>query len=371
MGNASAEIALLISSFERPRHLECALTSIAMQQEAGDRLELVVTDDGSRDETIARVAKFAAQVSFPVKLTTHEHRAFQVARCRNEGALVSSAPYLLFSDGDCFLPRDHLAQHLRRRRPNVVMAGDCCRLSEELSGRFDGAAIARGDWCHFDLRAEERRLRRQHRKAQLYTLIGHATKPRLVGNNVGIWREDYVAVNGYDEQFVGWECEDDDLGMRLRRAGRTIQSVLKWTWTYHLWHPLAPSCPPRWRDGDNVGYLSSNRHRPIRCRQGLLDLDRQEASARKQADSPDARRPVRCPFAEVVFHPGQGMFSGQATWNVLVVEDSRILPIDRAAAAHLIISPDETPTLIKRLQFLNVHEEHRDMRRRNAVERAA
>jgi GT2 family glycosyltransferase len=370
MSNVPAEIALLISSFQRPRHLECALTSVACQEGLGDGLEVIVTDDGSRDDTIAVVSNFAARVRFPVKVTTHDHMAFQVARCRNDGALVSTAPYLLFSDGDCFLPRDHLALHLRHRQQNVVMAGDCCRLPEDISARLDGAAIARGDWCQFDLREELRRLGRQHRKAQLYTLMHHRTKPRLVGNNVGIWRQDYVSVNGYDEQFVGWGCEDDDLGMRLRRQGITVRSILKWTWAYHIWHPVASSCPPRWRDGGNVRYLSANSARPIPCRKGLVDLDREAAGLPEQAGAPGTWRPMRSPFAEIVFHPGHGTFSGLANWNVLVVEESRILPMDRAAAAHLILSPAETRTLLKRLQVLDVRVKDRELGRR-LIDRAA
>lgn len=354
MGNALAEIALLISSFERPRHLQCALASVAHQEGVSDGLEVVVTDDGSCDDTIAVVAEFAASVAFPVKLATHDHAAFQLARCRNDGALVSTAPYLLFSDGDCFLPRDHLAQHLLRRRPGVVMAGDCCRLPVDVSARLDAAAIARGDWCRCDLREERRRLSRQYHKARLYNLVHHRTKPKLIGNNVGIWRQDYVSINGYDERFVGWGGEDDDLRLRLRRHGLAIRSILKWTWTYHLWHPPAPSCPPRLRDGDNVRYLEGNRARPIRCTEGLVDLDQDIASSPPQTGACALARPMRRAFAEVVFHPGRGTFSGLARWNVLVVAEDRILPLDRAAAAHLILCPAATRNLMQRLQALDV-----------------
>lgn len=353
MEDAPAEIALLISSFERPRHLRCALASVACQQEVADRLELVVTDDGSRDDTTAAVAEFAASVTFPVKLTTHDHAAFQLARCRNEGALVTAAPYLLFSDGDCFMPRNHLAEHMRRRRPGVVMAGDCCRLPEDLSASLDAAAIAAGDWCHCDLSDEWRRLSRQYRKARFYNLLRHPTKPKLIGNNVGIWRRDYERINGYDEQFVGWGGEDDDLRLRLRRCGLAIRSILKWTWTYHLWHPPAPSCPVRLREGQNVEYLQLNRARPIRCRKGLVDVEQSGAGGLLNSGLNAASGPPRRAFAEVVFHPGRGTFSGLATWNVLIVARDWSIPMDRAAAAHLILSPPETGQLMQRLHTLD------------------
>ena len=94
------------------------------------RLEVVVTDDGSVDQTPQVVAKFSRTVNFPVKFTTHPHVAFQLARCRNEGVATSNAPYLLFMDGDCVLPRNYVAIQLRCRRPGVVMAGDALYLDE-------------------------------------------------------------------------------------------------------------------------------------------------------------------------------------------------------------------------------------------------
>ncbi len=62
------EIALLVSTYQRPRHLQRALLSIAMQRDAGDKMEVVVTDDGSTDETAELVEKFSKTVDFPVRV---------------------------------------------------------------------------------------------------------------------------------------------------------------------------------------------------------------------------------------------------------------------------------------------------------------
>ena len=52
------QIALLLSTYRKPRHLERVLTSIAMQQRVAGRFELVVTDDGSTDDTLDVVDRF-------------------------------------------------------------------------------------------------------------------------------------------------------------------------------------------------------------------------------------------------------------------------------------------------------------------------
>lgn len=232
-------------------------------------MEVVVTDDGSTDETPDVVKQFAKTVNFPVNFTTHPRNTFQLARCRNEGARASTAPYLLYLDGDCILPPDHVAIHLQRRKRRTVMAGDCARLEELVSAKIDEAAIRRGDFTGWAPADELKRLRKQDRKARLYQLVRHRTKPKLIGNNVGVWRCDYETVNGYDENYEGWGCEDDDLRLRLRMAGVRIESILRWTYTFHLWHRVDVTAPTNWREGRNVAYLT-RKEIPMRCTNGLF-----------------------------------------------------------------------------------------------------
>src|SRR6185369_6918878 len=105
------------------------------------------------------VRQFAHSVNFPVQFTTHPHGAFQLARSRNEGVAASTAPYILFLDGDCLLPPDHVAIHLARRRPGVVRAGTFVRLNESTSARIDEAAVRSGKFVKWASAKEIRKLR--------------------------------------------------------------------------------------------------------------------------------------------------------------------------------------------------------------------
>ncbi len=346
MNSSRPEIAVLTTSYERPSHLRRVLASIGLQNIPSEMMEVVVTDDGSCDDTLQVVAAFAASVDFSVKVTLHTHAEFQLSRCRNEGVLVSTAPYLLFCDGDCVLPNNHLLEHLRHRRPNVVNAGDCCRLPQALSERLDISAIQLGNLEHWMPRSERERLARKHRKAQFYNLVRHPTKPKLIGNNIGIWRRDCERVNGFDEKYVGWGCEDDDFRLRLRRSGITIRSILKWTHSYHLWHPPTPSCPTKWRDGVNVRYFLDAEHRPAQCRHGLQHLAETPDEKRNRTHGAPASRP---PFAEVLFRPGHGRFSGKANINVVVANFEYKVPPPLRAQADMICTVAEARVLADRL----------------------
>jgi glycosyltransferase involved in cell wall biosynthesis len=287
------EIAILVSSYQRPGHLEKVLVSIEQQQGVEGKLEVVVTDDGSKDESEEVVERFAERVSFPVQWTTHRHEGFQLARCRNEGVVVSRAPYLLFLDGDCLIPPDHVQHHLACRRVGCVWAGYCCLLTREVTEPLTLQQVREGAFVHAASRHEFAKLARMHRKAQFYNLIGHPTKPKLYGGNVGIYRCDLERVNGYDENFRGWGCEDDDLRLRLRARGRYIKSILGRTCTYHLWHPPGSSTPAHWRDGPNVSYLR-RKDRPSICENGLSQYASGQRSIRvRRWNMDDARSPAR------------------------------------------------------------------------------
>ncbi len=252
----SPEVALCLSTYQRPGNLRRSLASIAAQWEVRGRFELVVTDDGSTDETADVVAGFAREVDFPVRFTTHRHEAFQLARCRNEGVAASSAPYLLFVDGDCVLPPDYVAQHLARRRAGAVMAGASCYLDPETSARVTVAKVRTGDYLLWIPAGQRKHLTAKAVRAQIYNLLRHPTLPRLSGGNVAIWRRDYQRVNGYDEHFVGWGNEDRDLQFRLSRTGVRFVSSMNWAVTRHLWHPPDPTFV---RNGLGTPNLRGNR----------------------------------------------------------------------------------------------------------------
>ena len=327
------EIAVLVSTFERPQHLRRALASLAAQQGVEGKFEVVVTDDGSTDETPQLVEEFARSVDFAVRFTTHPHQGFQLSRCRNEGVAASTAPYIEFLDGDCILPADHLQQQLLRRKRGAVMGAHRYCLDRASTERITVENIASGEFTRWVSPRERLRLATADWKARWYNLIRHPSKPKLIGASVSIWRSDYERVNGHDENFVGWGCEDDDIRMRLRRAGVRIESIIRWTSTYHLWHPPAPSCPTEWSAGGNVQYLMRN-VRLTKCMNGLKkrtsrDLsirvigqtcsaaDRVLSACRGQIVSGDAAE------IEVLLLPGQGRFSGRADCKVAVVLDER------------------------------------------------
>ena len=349
------EITILVSSFERPAHLRRVLASIAAQQGIAGAFEVVVTDDGSRDETPRVVREFAASATFPVHFTTHPHSGFHIARCRNEGVAATTAPYLLFLDGDCMIPPDHVRKHLDRRREGYALAGYPIYFNESTSSQITADDARSGSFQRHVTTWQLLQMRLRHLRSAYDSLIRDPLRPKLLGGNLGIARADYERVNGYDEHFHGWGCEDDDLRARLRTAGINVASIAWWTHTYHLWHPRTPSAPATWRAGANVEYFK----RPIRLTRSLAglakrrpqDLHVQLVGRRPSTDTLARLLPLWCnvalaarrqagemPEIEIAIGDADGSFSSHCDCRVLIVPKGQLPSGKLVQTADLIFT---------------------------------
>ncbi|MCC9606328.1 glycosyltransferase [Blastopirellula sp. JC732] len=267
----SPEVTVIVSSYQRPWNLRRSLESLAMQRGVNGAFEVVVTDDGSQDETEEIVEQFAATVDFPLTLTSHPHDGFQVGKCRNEGITVSHAPYLIFLDGDLVASPNFVAQHLQHRQRGHAMVGDTFWLSQDVTETIRVEDIRNGNFRAWASELEERRMRWKALRAAVYCQLRLSDRPRIKGCHVALWRDDYEAINGYDQDFIGWGLEDSDLQRRLYLSGVRFASSMRWARTYHLWHPRDPSYVSKAKGTDNEKLMQANR--PFRCVNGLGQRD--------------------------------------------------------------------------------------------------
>ena len=61
-------------------------------------------------------------------------------------------------------------------------------------------------------------------------------QPKLRGGVCALFKEDFFAINGYDEKFIGWGNEDDNLGKRLYRLGLNGYNPSFNEYPLHLYH---------------------------------------------------------------------------------------------------------------------------------------
>lgn len=351
---STPSVSLVVTTFELPEHLRRVLAAVERQTMAS-RMEVIVSDDGSADHTRDVVEEFAKRVPFPVKWVSLPHEGFQLSRTRNQGVLNATAPHVVFLDGDCLIEPDHVEQHLKSWRPGHVTNTYCVRLDRPTSERIDVEAVRNGAYLNWVPAAELRGLFITQLKAWFYSALRHSSKPALRGGNMGIARDDYLRVNGYDERFKAWGKEDDDLGLRLRRLGIKVDYILHRTRTYHLWHPPASTKPNKFKDGENYTYLT-RKVRLAKCLDGLTARSPAEITIRlngQAAENAAARRwlqeaglrRVNDATARVDLEltlASDVQFSRQCDCRVVFVDSDSGGPSRRTHVADMVLSEDGT-----------------------------
>lgn len=262
---------VIITVYNRPEMLTACLQALALSTAPAD--EVIVSDDGSGPEAVEKMKAAFSDLPLAVRYVRQEDRGYRLAAARNNGIRQATGDYLLSLDCDILLLPDALAAHLRRARPGVFLAGNRALLDEPETQQILRQTMAprllevawqtAGQW-HLP------RVHRQFVRNAWLRRCGLARrhKPKILGCHFSLFREDLERVNGFDEQFVGWGLEDDDLALRLHQAGIEGQSLIREARALHLWHAAVASHPARLAESPNWVYFQ---RQPVatRCAQGL------------------------------------------------------------------------------------------------------
>jgi len=261
---------IIVCFYERLEALTCCLKSLRWA--AGDFDEVVVADDGSGEETVRRVRDMGARCPFPVVHAWQPRAGPRRAAARNNGIRHASGDYLLFVDADFILLRGAVRAHVEGARPGVFAAGRCKYTTESQARRILEEGVNEELVESIYRALPEDPIRREHRRftrAELRRRLGIGDPRKATfGGHFSAFRRDLEAVNGYDENYVGWGGEDVDLAMRMVMAGFRGRSVIQSARALHLWHP-AEIKDLHWKDGANAPYFLRKKVAVV-CENGLV-----------------------------------------------------------------------------------------------------
>lgn len=71
----------------------------------------------------------------------------------------------------------------------------------------------------------------------LFPSIKNRSLEGIKSCNLSFFKQDILAVNGFNEDFVGWGNEDSDLACRLFKYGLIKKVHHFMAVCFHLWHP--------------------------------------------------------------------------------------------------------------------------------------
>lgn len=235
-----------MTTYNRPDALHAVLQAFERQQGIDpEEWELLIADDGSSEPTRLLIEQFSAQSPLQIGHVWQPDEGFKAAEIRNKAASRARSDYLVFIDGDCIPMTDFLVKHLELAEPGKSVAGNRILLSrkytetllasvntlEPLGWGIAGWCMAKlsgkvnksvGGWLRLNLKDW------RDRKASDWRIYRSC--------NIGLWKDDLLAVDGFDASFSGWGYEDSDLAVRLLRHGVKFKDGRFAVPVLHLWH---------------------------------------------------------------------------------------------------------------------------------------
>jgi glycosyltransferase involved in cell wall biosynthesis len=233
-------LSLIVTTYNRPDALAAVLAGLLAQDDRG--FEVLIADDGSRDDTRMLVERFARDAPLRIAHVWQEDRGFRAGAARNLAFLQARGDYLVFLDGDCVPRPDFVARHRGLAERGWMVAGNRILLSEPFTRDVLERRLPIHAWTMAQWRDAHRR-GAINRTAPLRTLplgplrrLGARRWERVRTCNLGLWAADFRAVNGFDEDYGGWGFEDSDLAVRLLNLGVRRKYGAFATGVLHLWH---------------------------------------------------------------------------------------------------------------------------------------
>ncbi|MDO4771725.1 glycosyltransferase family 2 protein [Porphyromonas sp.] len=234
--STTPRVSIIVSTYNWPQALELVLKSMLVQTFRPH--EIIVADDGSREETKSLIAEIRKGSDIPIIHVWQEDEGFRLAKIRNKAIAKASGEYIIQIDGDCILGRHFVEDHLTIVKPNRFLCGRRILLDERMTAKtletkrlhlWEG--LIPPSFRDFYNTLRSRLMRKAFAK-----FYGKKGLSHVIGCNMSFWRSDLLAINGYNEAYEGWGAEDDDLVIRLLKNGVEKACVKGGGTVYHLHH---------------------------------------------------------------------------------------------------------------------------------------
>lgn len=228
-GSVGPAVSVIVPTYNRADLLRQTLESLARQRFPSGKLEVVVADDGSSDAT-GEVARCIAD-RVPTRYYHQDDRGFRAAGARNGGARLAAAPVLAFVDTGVVVGPDFARAHHALHSAGTVAAQAGTAVCGYMYGyNWDHPVDELGPMLSSHRpeqiveqlagQASFRDMRHAELAAAGFDLGGlHAPWALCWSVNLSVHVDDFWAVGGFDEEFIGYGFEDVELGWRLARRG--------------------------------------------------------------------------------------------------------------------------------------------------------
>ena len=186
-------VSIVVPVLNGAKTIESCLKSLLYMDYPQDRMEILVIDNGSTDNTSTLVSQYPVQCY-------HEHRE-GLSYARNLGISSSTHNYIGFIDSDCMASRSWIKE---------IMKSFC----------NDETALSLGEVVTFPSKNQIENYTAIRKSKWQTRNMKYPECPWFLSNCVVFKKEVFDEVGFYDTRFAGMGCEDIDFSWRFFSSGK-------------------------------------------------------------------------------------------------------------------------------------------------------
>ncbi|MDQ1772765.1 glycosyltransferase family 2 protein [Labilibaculum euxinus] len=227
-------VTLLITTYNNPKFLDLVFRSILKQTVMPN--EIVVGDDGSKEETKQVIDQYRSMFQCNVKHIWHEDNGFQKCKILNKTIAQVSSDYIIQIDGDIMIHPRFIEDHISVASSRQLICGNRSFVRKKRTMRLLDNPSS-NNLNLIDIKKRKRFFRIPKLSLLYRNKRSDTSRKGSLGCNFAYWKEDIVKINGYNEDFTGWGYEDIEMVERLMNSGVRKTTLLFMAVEYHLYHP--------------------------------------------------------------------------------------------------------------------------------------
>jgi len=226
------KVTLIVTTYNRPDALGIVLESIESQIVRPH--EVVIADDGSSKETEKTILHFKKNSCLNIIHSWQEDIGFRVAKSRNKAILKSSGEYIILIDGDTALHSKFIDDHIKNAEEGFFSQGSRVLLTKNKTQKILNNSYKNLYFFSYGLNNRKNAIH-----SDILSKLFTKKKNSMLGIkscNMGFFKKDCFAVNGFNNDIEGWGREDSEFVARLFNNGINRKTLRFNAIQFHLWH---------------------------------------------------------------------------------------------------------------------------------------
>ena len=226
-------VSLIISTYNWPEALQLCLKSVLRQCIKPE--EIIIADDGSTLSTKLVIDDFRKMYPGKIKHIWHEDEGFRLAEIRNKAISQTNCDYIIQIDGDIILHRDFVKDHKKFAKKKYFVRGRRLMIGKKKSEELLKKKSISVSFLSKDVKRREHGIRIPF-YSFFYKVHEEASAEAVMGSNLAFWRDNFIEVNGYNNDLTGWGAEDKELAQRFVNLGLEKRKIRYGAIQYHIYH---------------------------------------------------------------------------------------------------------------------------------------